>query len=136
MVRHRAEADRRVRLSEGCKTHFRNCFAKRFRSNRQGIHVGEFALIGCHTGRGVTLHMFDGPHAFARRKLDIFRRDIILEIDKGFDTTGIMRMRNGTEEAALRVKHTGNSDGMHVGFEPCFCRRICTRGKTISKGRR
>src|SRR3546814_12790821 len=42
--------------------------------------VGQFALIGCHAGGGVALHMFDRGEALPRREQDVFRGDVVLSV--------------------------------------------------------
>src|SRR3546814_18077871 len=42
--------------------------------------VGQFALIGCHAGGGVALHMFDRGEALPRREQDVFRGDVVLPV--------------------------------------------------------
>ena len=112
MVGHRTEADRRIRLAEGGETHRRDRLAQRLGGNRQRIHIRQFALIGRHARGGVALHMFDRAHAFAGCELDVLGCDVVLEIDKGFDAARIMRMRDGPQEAAMRINHAGE---LHLG---------------------
>ena len=79
--------------------------------------------------------MFDRPHAFTGGELDVLSRHIVLVIDKSFDASCIMRMRNGAQEPAMRVEHACE---LHLGGSALgksgFSCRIKTRRKAIFKG--
>src|SRR3546814_8767287 len=54
-----AEADRRIGRAKGGQTDLRDGAAGRAGNNSERVEVGQFALIGCHAGGGVALHVFD-----------------------------------------------------------------------------
>ena len=52
-------------------------------NDAEGVEARGFALIGRHTGRGVSLDVLDRPEALAHGEPDILGRDVVLEVDEG-----------------------------------------------------
>ena len=82
---------RRIRWTERCQTHFRSWFTHGISRDHQPVHVGQFALIGCHTVGGVTLDVLNGAHSFTHGQSDILGGHIVLVVDEslGFCRTAI-----------------------------------------------
>jgi hypothetical protein len=83
----RGEADLGDRQIEGVGDH-----GKR-------VHVRRLALVGCHSGGGVSLDVLDRTKAFLGGKLDVLRGDVILKINPRAGLHGIPAMRCGANEA-------------------------------------
>ena len=81
----RPERHRRIGQSEGRRPDGWDLASELTRDQAQRVHVAGLALICRHAGGGVALHVLDRLEALAHRELDVFRRHIVLEVDKGLD---------------------------------------------------
>ena len=96
----------------------------------QRRHVGVLALIGCHTLRGVALHMLDRAEVFHHRLFHIFHADIVLEIEPGTPFTRHMPERGKTIGIILCLRHIGGCGfAQRLGHT---CSNLCPIAQTGS----
>ena len=91
---------RRVGRTKAGEPDIGDRLVQRRRGDLQTVEVRCFALIGCHAVGGVPFYMLDGAKALTHRKLDVFCRHIILEIDECLYTALVLRRRQHVDNRA------------------------------------
>ena len=75
-----AKGQRGIGRAEGGRAGGLDRLAQRVRQHRQAVDVADFALVGGHAQRGVSLGVFDAGIAFAGGQFDIGDLHVVLEI--------------------------------------------------------
>ncbi len=117
-----AEGHRRIGLTERRQADRGQRLVQRLGDDGERIHVAGLALVRCHARRRVALDVLDGAEAFLGGEAHILGRHVVLEIDEGFDGSGIAAMGPFRCDCAGQRWGVGDDDG-GAGLDGVACCR-------------